>query len=75
MIGGLSCTVYYILLFMNPTTAVGLGHVDATSRGEEGQGMHRSRCVQNISLRLQWSEHELLLPGYVLQEACAQCTA
>ena len=47
-------------------TAMGLGHVDAATVGAQGPGVHRTRRVTHVPLRLEGNQHEYVLPGALL---------
>ena len=47
-------------------SAMGLGHVDENWRDKEGQRVYHSRYITNVSLRIQRTQYESILPGGVL---------
>lgn len=53
---------------------VGLGHVDEDGGGAQGPRMCRAGSVSHLSLRLLRAQHELVLPGHLLQNTFLQHT-
>ena len=54
---------------------VGLGHVDEDAVRQERPRVRHPGRLQNLPLRFHRHQHELLLPGELLQEARLQCGA
>ena len=46
--------------------------MDEAKRDPERPGVHRARREQDVPLRIFRAQHELLLPGRLLQEALIQ---
>ncbi len=64
--------VCYTVFFSSTVEDVGLGHVDAPERRPPRARVHRPRCLAHLPLWLARTQHELLLPGRLLQEALIQ---
>lgn len=59
----------------NAVADVGLGHVDADGGSAQGAGVCGSGSLENLPLWLLRAQHELLLPGHLLQITFLQHTA